>query len=206
MQVVANSETGNPQEGFVFKGRFGTDLQITLPGQKFVEQRIEDLAPLEYYLSKEQSFAMRHVQLKADKPDHYLAVIRPLPKGKGVLTSRELRHEGRVRGVHVEGDAISDDILLSREPFTFEQNGVRFQGRYGTVVNRAGGLQLALLAGSLLEANGTRIESTGPAVHLTLGGGKAEVVAEGQGTVTISHAGKTSSFAVNGTVTARVPV
>jgi hypothetical protein len=204
LQAVADSETGNPQDGYLFKGRHGTDLQVTLPDQTFVEQSVEVTIPLEYHVPKEKSFTMRHVQLRADQPDHYLAVIRPLPKGKGVLRSRTIRLDGRVRGVHVEGDGIRDDIFLARAPFAFEQNGVRFQGRYGTVIHRPGQLQLSLLAGSLLEADGTRIESTGPSVYLAIRDGVTELAAEGSGTVTVIRAGKTDTFAVNGKVAARL--
>ena len=47
-QIVAESETGNARDGYVFKGRFGTDLQVLLPGQSFTAESCEALSPLEY--------------------------------------------------------------------------------------------------------------------------------------------------------------
>jgi hypothetical protein len=205
MQVVAQGETGNPHEGYVFQGRFGTDLQVTLPDQEFMETSCETLPTVEYHIPKEKSFAMRHLQLKADKPTHYLAVIRPLSRGKGLLRSRALKHTGRIRGVRVEGEGINDEIFLSRDFFRLEENGVRFAGRYGAILERPGQVQLTLLAGTLLETADTRIESTGPSVFLTIGGDKSELVAEGNGAITVTHAGKPHSFQVAGTVAAQWP-
>ena len=201
MQVVAQGETGNPHDGYLFQGRFGTDLQVMLPDQKFMEVSCENQVSLEYYLPREKCFAMRHLQLKADKPDHYLAVIRPLPLGRSVLRSRLIRWNGRVRGVLVEGEGIDDTIFLSRDFFTMNHDGVRFAGRYGTVVRRHGKLELSLLAGDTIEVDNVKIESTGPSVFLTLGNGAAQLVGEGSGTVTVTYAGRIHSFEVNGILT-----
>ncbi len=133
MQVVADGETGNPHDGYVFRGRFGTDLQVMLPDQKFTEVICKSHVPLEYHIPPEKSFTMRHLQLKADRPDHYLALIRPLSKGKNTLRSRAIRQDGRVRGIQVEGENIDDVIFLSRDSVLIDQQGIRFAGRYGTV-------------------------------------------------------------------------
>ena len=201
MQVVAQGETGNPHDGYLFQGRFGTDLQVTLPDQKFMEVTCENQVSLEYYLSKEKCFAMRHLQLKADKPDHYLAVIRPLPVGKRPVHSHTIRCNDRVRGVRVEGEGIDDTIFLSRDFFTMNHDGIRFAGRYGTVVRRPGRLELSLLAGEVIEVDGVKIESSGPAAFLTLGDGPPQLACEGIGRVIVTYADRIHPFEVNGTLT-----
>jgi len=197
-QVVADGETGNARDGYIFKGRFGVDLQIVLPDQQFTAESCERLSPLEYPAERKERFGMRHLQLTGDKPDHYLAVMRPLSSGKTAVRSRLFKQDGRVLGVHVEGDGIQDDIFLSRDNFKLSKDGVDFEGRYGTVLRRVGRVELALLSGSLLSAEGARIESSGVAAFLTIAGNSCDLVAEGNGTVTITRKETTLHFEVNG--------
>ena len=204
-QVVADGETGNSREGYRFKGRFGTDLQLLLPDQSFAAESCENLAPLEYPAERKNRFVMRHVQLTGDQADHYLAVLRPLSAGKQPVQAREIRQDERTRGVRVEGDGINDLIFLTRDPLSFAEGGVSFEGRYGTVVRRATGTQLALLAGSVIEAEGLRIESSGPAVFVTAGSASTEIVADGEGLVVVTRDGKRHTLSVSGRVTVLLP-
>ena len=203
-QVVADSETGNAQDGYIFKGRFGTDLQITLPDQRFTAESCERLSPLEYPAERKERFGMRHLQLIGDKAEQYLAVMRPLSSGKSPVRSHLFKQNGIARGVHVEGTGISDDIFLSRDNFKINEGGVNFEGRYGTVIRRAGRVELALLSGSLLSTGGTRIESSGVAAYLTIAGDSCDLLAEGTGTVSITRNGKTLSFEVSGNLQTRL--
>ena len=204
-QVVAESETGNAREGFRFKGRFGTDLQVLLPDQNFTAESCERLSPLEYPAEKKERFGMRHVQLTGDKADHYLAVLRPLSAGKTPVQASELRAKGKTVGVKVKGEGIDDVIFLSREPQSVTENGVRFEGRYGMVIHRAAGTQITLLAGSAIESDGIRVESSGPAVFVTMGATATEIVAEGEGSVEVTWQGKRHVLKVAGRVTATLP-
>jgi hypothetical protein len=211
-QVVAESETGSASvgEGYRFKGRFGTDLQIVLPGQAIVAEQIERLSPLEYPADRKEKFAMRHLQLTgAPGVDHYTAVIRPLSPGQTPVQTAEVKNRaGKPCGVKVTGNAgnesgfINDVILLGRDAFAYQEGDVRFEGRYGTVIRRADSRQLALIAGSVLEADDTRIESNGPAVFVTLTATGTEIVSEGEGSVTVTRHGKPQTLAVKGRVEA----
>ena len=204
-QVVGESETGNARDGYLFKGRFGTDLQVLLPDQKFTAESCERLSPLEYSAEKKEKFGMRHLQLTGDKADHYLAVLRPLSAGKAPVQASELRAQGRTFGVKVKGEGIDDVIFLSRDSQKFAAGGVVFEGRYGTVIHRAAGMQLALLSGSVLESDGVRVESSGPAVFVNAGAKAVEIVAEGEGFVEVNWQGKRHALKVSGRVTATLP-
>ena len=50
--------------------------------------------------------------------------------------------------------------------------------RRGAVLKRGAELHLVLLAGSVLEADGVRLQSSRPSVFVTVGAGRLEVVAE----------------------------
>jgi len=204
-QIVAESETGNAQKGYTFKGRFGTDLQVLLPGQSFAAESCEALSPLEYKPEKKGRFIMRHLQLTGDKADHYLAVLRPLSTGKQPVQANELHKDGKTIGVRVEGAGIDDTLFLSRNVVTFAENGVLFEGRYGTVIRRAAGVEIALLAGNLLEAEGLRVESSGPAVFVIAGSTSTEIVAEGEGSIKVTRDGKSNSLNVSGRATVNIP-
>jgi hypothetical protein len=101
-------------------------------------------------------------------------------------------------GLVVEGENIHDLIFLSREAFTTEIEGARFEGRYGAVIRREGSLQLHLLAGTVLEADGIRITSHGPAVRLEIKSGLVEMTAEGTGRVEIRGLAKPLDFELSG--------
>lgn len=195
-QVVADSETGTAGEGFRFKGRFGTDLQILLPDQKFSAESCERLSPLEYPAERKERFGMRHLQLTGDKADHYLAVLRPLSAGKSPVQASELRENGRTIGVKVKGEGIDDTIFLSREPQRFANDGVQFEGRYGAVIRRVSGTQITLLAGSVIEFGGVRVESTGPAVFVTSGPDALHITVEGDGRAWVTYRGKRNEIQV----------
>jgi len=197
-QIVADGETGNARDGYVFKGRFGTDLQVLFPGQSFAAESCENLSPLEYDPARKDRFFMRHLQLTGDKADHYLAVMRPLGAGKEPVRGRAIHKDGKTRGVGIEGKGIEDLIFLARDVFDCVENGVRFQGRYGMAMKRSGSIQLVLAEGTMIEAGGVLVESSGPAVSVTVGPGAIEIAAEGDGEVSVTHRGKKNLLRVKG--------
>ena len=144
LQAVAGTETGNPQEGWIFHGRFGTDLQVLLPDQEFAAAKIETLAPLEYKIPTAECFAMRHLMLTGKAPRFYLAVLRPLSRGRQPLRATVLANGA---GVHVVGAGIDDYLFFSRQPREFTAGPIRFAGRYGAVLRRAGGPQTVVIDG-----------------------------------------------------------
>lgn len=192
LQVVADQETGNAIDGYRFVGRYGTDLQVLLPDQTFSAESVESVHMLEYNIPLEETFALRHLQLTRETPDHFLAVLRPLPPGKQELSATEIRQNGRTLGVTVKGEGIDDTILLSRKGMETSVAGMQFAGRYATVVRRADRTEYTLLDGASLVTPDIAIESDGPAVFVSIpkDGGTSEVVLRGQGEVKITRAGK----------------
>ncbi len=218
LQVVSDGFTGDTAAGYRFAGRFGVDLQVLLPGQSFLEAKVERLAIQDYeimpatpredggYLARgykakrqrpdETSFAMQHLSVRADRPRGYLAVLRPLSPGRKPVQAASVRAEDRHVGVAVTGDGIRDQLFFSRQEETFTSGPIRFRGRYGAVVERGETTRLSLLLGKSLEAAGLRIVSNAgdqagrePAVHVTASPAGIAVVAEGHGTVEITGCG-----------------
>jgi len=222
LQVVANTCTGDAHKGYHFVGRFGLDLQVLLPDQLFVEQSVEDLlihdykpGPREPGILKSETyrfhqmprnmvrppgecFAMKHLCVRADNPAHYLAVLRPLGQNRSPLAAREIRAGGRNSGVALAGTNVRDHIFLSRETVLQETGGVRFEGRYGATVRRGDHLQINLLSGSSLEADGIRILSNGPAVQLSVTTAGATLHAQGSGRFEIHGWGRPLTMELQG--------
>ena len=135
LQAVADSETGNAKDGWIFRGRFGTDLQVVLPDQEFADAKIEPLAPLEYRMAPAECFAMRHLMLTGRQPRFYAAVLRPLSAGRQPVRARIFAGGA---GIHVTGAGIDDYLFFSRQPRQFQEDSIQFAGRYGAVLRRGG--------------------------------------------------------------------
>jgi len=186
LQVVADAHSGDAAGGVIFRGRFGLDLQVFFPGQAFAEEEIGQLPILESYRRPEQSFAMSHLMVRAAAPERYLAVLRPLHRGKPPLQARVLRGQsGCWAGTTIQGSGIDDHLFLGRETMIFSESGLTFTGRYGAVIRRPESQQLFLLAGTLLESDGILIVSDGPTVAIRLDSQRAEITAEGRGRIEI---------------------
>jgi hypothetical protein len=198
MQVVADSHTGDWQEGYRFRGRFGTDLQVLLPGQSFVNESITQQPMLEYKRTAEQTFSMRHLALRAEAPTHYLAVLRPLGGDKRPVEASGIAHEGRTVGVRVRAEGIDDVLLLARGGVSLTEQGVRFEGRYGAVLQHGAATTMILLDGSRLAVGGIEIQASGVRVQLRLEGAKGILVVEGSGSCEVSGLGAPIKLAVRG--------
>ena len=107
LQVVADAHRQTVGEcDFTFTGRFGTDLQVLLPEQRFSRQEITQEAILDYNRSAQESFSMRHLQLSEDSPENVVALLRPLFAGRRPLIATLLRDSsGGVCGVGEIGRA-----------------------------------------------------------------------------------------------------
>jgi len=221
LQVVSDSHTGNASEGYLFKGRHGVDMQVIFPGQTFVEEKVERLAITDYkafitpkstdgfrfaprhssvWRASEEAFATRHLSVRTEKPDHYLAVLRPLTNGRNPVQATALMMNSSTIGLSVKGDGIDDQLFLQREGISYEQSGIRFKGRYAAVLRRPASKQYFLLAGSLLEVDGLRLSSNGPAVRVEVTDKGASVTAEGQGRIEVDGLSSPVSLDVSGNV------
>ncbi len=134
MQVVAHEETGNVNDGFVFQGRFGTDLQVLLPDQQFSEVVLDTIPMLEYKTKPEECFAQRHLRV-AGGQGGYLAILRPLSSGKLPLQAKALWQDGAIVGAHVVGEGIDDYLFFKRSGLQWNDE-VNFEGNYGAVLRR----------------------------------------------------------------------
>ena len=203
-QVMANGETGNARDGYVFKGRFGTDLQIVLPGQSFAAESCTT-TPM-YEDGRPNTVCFEHLQLTKEKADHYLAVLRPLSGGKKPIQAQEMRRDGNTYGVKIEGEGIDDLVFSNRQKLDLAEAGVKFQGRYGAVLKRGAEVQLVLLEGSAIEAGGISLHSSGPAVFLTVRAASMEVAVEGDGVIEITRNQKTNSLTIAGRLAATLAI
>jgi lysophospholipase L1-like esterase len=196
LQVVADSETGDAAKGYLFKGRFGTDLQVLLPNQKFAEEKVESVPIVDLKTPPGGNFAMRHLSLLGSGADHYLAVLRPLSGKKQPLTAEALTAEGKTIGVRVRGSGIDDEIFLGRTPMQIDRDGIQFQGRYAAVTRRGSNINVALFDKGQIKAGSIEIRSTGPAVYFDAA--KSEVIAEGAGKISIIRDGRTTDLELTG--------
>ena len=222
LQVVANGHSGDAHKGYYFQGRFGIDLQVLLPDQVFAEQSVEHLPIHDYKAAPQQPgilkaetyqfwghprnvvrppdecFAMKHVMVRAERPNHYLAVLRPVSGNRPPLAARALLQGNRSAGVAIVGTNVDDHIFLNRESTIVESGGMSFNGRYGAVVRRPNNLRLSLLSGSRLKVDEISILSHGPAVHLSIKPGGVELKAQGQGRFEVKGFGRPAVFELRG--------
>ena len=136
LQVVADSETGTARDGWIFRGRFGTDLQVLLPDQEFSDQILETIPMLEYHTPPEKCFAQRHLRLSGGKGG-YLAILRPLSRGKSPLQAKTLWQNGAIIGAHVWGENVDDWLFFRRDGLEWNEE-VNFSGDCGAILRREG--------------------------------------------------------------------
>ncbi len=186
LQAVSDSNTGSAAEGFIFKGRFGTDLQVLLPDQEFLEEEIKQLPILEYSAKPDECFSTRHLQLKGKSPDHYTAVLRPLAPGQKPISSSELKVDGATVGLVVKGDGIDDLIFLQRCSTIYQDDKAAFFGKYASIQIRPSFQIITLLEGESLSFGNIKLESDGPSVSLKIEGDSINVWAKGKGKIKTS--------------------
>ena len=189
LQVVADAHRQTVGEcDFTFTGRFGTDLQVLLPEQRFSRQEITQEAILDYNRSAQESFSMRHLQLSEDSPENVVALLRPLFAGRRPLIATLLRDSsGGVCGVGAVTGGIEDTFFLRRGGVALECGEYAFTGRYGAILRRAEGLTLVVLDGEMLRLGGIRLAVRGVSVSLQIGAdGSCSLCAEGRGSVEIT--------------------
>ncbi|NNM88250.1 MAG: hypothetical protein HKL95_06995, partial [Phycisphaerae bacterium] len=121
LQVVSDGHRGDWRSGFEFQGRFGTNLQVLLPGQKFACEKVEQVPILEpdpQRHAPEQRFSMRHLMLSGEKATQYLAILRPMAIGAVGVQAELIHADQEVVGVEVRGQDMEDQILLGRREFS----------------------------------------------------------------------------------------
>ena len=142
---------------------------------------------------------MQHLQLRAEAPQHYLAILRPLSVGQSPITAAAIYGTNRKAvGVRVRGGNCDHIHYFSRDGLQVDQHGAQLIGRYASVLRRADRTVLCLIDGDVLVADDMRIESHGLAVVVTRHGSTAGVVAEGRGRCRVSAFGNTLDLESDG--------
>lgn len=191
LQVMADGETGDPGRGLRFRGRFGTDLHVTLPAGGSRPWSVEEVRMHEYHLPREACVAQRHLALSARGPADWLAVLQPLPPGAAPVETAPLHALGRCVGAHIRGDGLDDRVVLGRTACSVQDETWSFAGSAGACLRRPGSLHLLLLGAGRVCAGDAVLESDGPAAELTIIDGKAVLRQDGPGIVAAALAGRT---------------
>lgn len=196
LQVVGDSHTGDLQNGWLFKGRFGTDLQVLMPGVEAADVRVQQTRILDPR-PEDECFSMRHLQVSGSKGTAgYLGILRPVDEGRPPLRSTAVRAGDMLIGAHVTSNDLNDTLLFARHGMRWQNDGITFDGRYAAVLERSHSVVLNLIDGSSLAWKDIVLQSDGPAVSLSLNRNGTQVVVSGSGRFSIIRDGKKSSFVV----------
>ena len=201
LQVVADREEGDAERGWRFRGRFGVDLQVALPGQRFESSQVTATTHLERNLPPEQAFTMRHLCVTGGPGTAgYFALLRPLAAGRQPVSAALLHTEGGAAcGMSVTSDGLHDRLFLHRAPVQWQEGSARFTGRYGAVLERTAATHLLLLGSGVLEWGGVQMESDGPAASVQIVAGQPVLLmAEGIGTVRVDGPGVSQTVTLSG--------
>ncbi len=198
LQVVSDQHAGDAASGYVFKGRFGADLQVLLPDQTFASESIDQVPILDVKPHEGGSFSMRHLQVSAPAADRYLAVLRPLSAKRTPVAAQSLLSGSIVCGVHVTGDDIDDRIFFRRNGTTVESDDFAFTGHYGALLRRPTREELVLIGAGSLRSGSLTLESDGPIASMSIANGQAALTLEGIGTVHVTRDEVTSDFQSDG--------
>ncbi|MFA6293660.1 MAG: hypothetical protein WC637_17870, partial [Victivallales bacterium] len=186
LQVVAESESGDLTRGYRFNGRFGTDLQVLLPGMESAAAQVTHTPIVEPFMTAEESFAMRHMQVTPPSTVQDIwAVLRPLPSTKSVLSAALLKQTGATYGVRVQGDGIDDFIFGDRNGVVHSGETVTFNGLYGAFLSRPKHFDLLLLDGESISCGQWALEGKGVMAQLHVTGTTARLTAIGSGLIVV---------------------
>lgn len=210
LQVVGGSPRGGAQNGFVFPGRFGVDLQVLFPGQQMDAESVSELPTFEYRGAPSEWFAMQHLEVAKRGAREYLAVLQPLGAGRGELDQVRAEalkdNSGRITGARITGaDGTVNRVWFGRDA-RIDSHGEdhKFSGKSGGLLLGADRQVLALMGEGSLSHGGWRVESDGPGIALTITGAEARMAAQGDGEVRIFHNNKTESILVGADIERRI--
>ncbi|MET0261510.1 MAG: hypothetical protein ABW223_01340 [Rariglobus sp.] len=189
LQVVGETPSGNAASGFLFPGRFGTDLQVLFPGQKIAKESVEYLPILEYRAEPRLWFGQQHLQVSAPGARDYLAVLHPLDEN-GPVSAEAIHHAGRIVGAIVRGANGVDRVWFGRNIVASSDADHAFEGSSGSLRIHAEEITLALIGSGRLQHAGITLESRGANALLTVTGKSARLVAQGSGDVLVTLPGK----------------
>ncbi len=199
LQVVGDAPSGDAASGYLFPGRFGTDLQVLFPGQQIAKSSVEYLPILEYHSEPHQWFGQQHLQVSTPGARDYLAVLHPVGDS-GPVSAEAIHHAGRVVGAIVRGAHGVDRVWFGRKNAVASSDADHdFSGSAASLLLRADGeTTLSLIGPGRLSHRDLALESTGPSALLTrLADGSFQLLADGTGEVRLFRSGREQAFTVN---------
>lgn len=199
LQVVGGAPARDSAGGYVFPGRFGTDLQVVFPGQTFASAKVEHLPTYEYRGTPADWFAMQHLQVSAPGTRHYLGVLHPLD-ATGPVTAEPLCDGDLVIGARVRRPGAGTDhrVWFGRALVSTADADHSFAACSGALLRSPEETVLCLIGPGRLDHAGWSLESTGPEVSFTVVPQGARLVAQGAGHVHLLHQGRRQTFDVAG--------
>lgn len=178
LQVVADDCSLHPEHGYRFRGRFGVDLQVLLPGQAFDSTDVQPLPLLEYRRAPKDRFSMRHLRVSgAPGTPGYLAILRPLRPGAVMVSAESVRDDNRIVGARVRGGGVDDTLWLARDG----TQSADFVGRFGGVLRRQDTTVLTLFDGARVRSGNLQLHSEGVRASLRVQGSLATLTTRGAG-------------------------
>jgi len=198
LQVAGEKPTGSGGN-FEFKGRFGVDLQVLLPGQTFADEMTEYVPLLEYRCAPEDRFGLQHLQLRSTTAKNYLAVLRPLAAANSTrVTAEALRDSVSLMGTKVTAEGIADYLFFNRAGTEFGNPEIQFRGSYGASIQRPDRTTLWLGAPGEISRNGLRLRSEAAFALLTQDAAGIRLQSEGTGEIEVDIDGKLHRLSANG--------
>jgi len=180
LQVVGSAPETAGAGDYRFAGRFGLDLRVVLPGQRFDAQSCQTVPILHYSGPQESWFAMEHLQLTRHRATHYLAGLKPVPSGQADrFTISALRQGEAIIGAHVKDDGRNDLLWFCRSGLRWEDRAACFEGSFGGVLRRPDRLRLLLMGAGRVSVDGFTLTSTGPCAVLEAGADELRLEASG---------------------------
>jgi|GEM_PF-1005593 len=197
LQVVGSTPQSPGAGDYRFPGRFGLDLRVLLPGQRFDARSCETLPIHHYSGAPETWFAMEHLQLTRRHASHYLAGLKPVPSGRECRFVMTALHEGEaIIGARVEQDQASDLLWFRRAGLRWAEGETEFEGSFGGVLRRPGRLRLLLMGAGRLRAGDFVMTSTGPCAVLEIGADGPWLQASGAGGISVENGARHHHFTV----------
>lgn len=187
LQVVADSETGDPEKGLRFAGRFGVDLSVHLPGQTFGATSVRPHPIFEYHARPEQCFSMRHLQLSRPAKRSFLAVLAPVLRGRTLdFRAESLLSGEKIQGVKVSSASFEDILFFSRPGMQWSNSRTTFSGHYGAIRQEAGTTTLVLMGEGALSLDEVELRSSGPNLLLNRTPDGVQIQASGKGVISVA--------------------
>ncbi len=194
---MADAETGEARGGYRFRGRFGVDLQVQLPGCEVAEEAVTWMEIVRHpneTAGPHEPVRLRHLRVSSPDATRYTAVLRGLAPGDEPFESSLLHAVGRAGGPPRAGPDTDDLLWLAHRGVRVASGGAVFEGTHGALLRHGGSLELVLLAAGRLSHGGLTLTSDGPAASLSVEAGTLTLVTADRSEVRVEVAPDAGAF------------